>query len=234
VVAPTRFKNGVSTQAVGLNLGMYPLPDPTDGYTDFHDFGQYAAADWTVTNTTSHGTAALIAGAGGLVALAGGATSVTNDIVAIQSNPLDFQFTTSQQVWFYASFKATTALNDQLQLGITTSNAALAPTDGIYFNKNAASTAIDFVVRAGSVSTTLASVATLANNAFIEVGFYYNGKDAVDVFVNEVKVGSVTTLTNFPHDVALGVGFGVKAAATAPTTSNIVVDFTFAAQDRAY
>lgn len=234
MVAPTRFPAGVSTQAVGKNLGMYPLPDPTDVYTYFNDFSQYVAGDWTVTNTSSHGTVALIAGVGGQISLAGGASSVTSDIVAIQDNPFDFNFSSSTPVWFYTAIKATTALNDQLLVGLTSSNATLAPSDGIYFNKAAGAATIDFVVAKSSTATTKTSIATLTDNTFIELGFYYNGKDAIDVFVNEVKVYSQTTLTNLPTATALGSGLGVKAAATAPTTANIVADFLLSAQGRAY
>lgn len=230
--APSRFPNGISTDTVTQPLGNYPFPNPVEVYEVFHDFQQYVAADWTVTNTTSHGTVALTAGAGGIISLAGGASSVTSDIVNIQDNPLDINFSTSQQVWFHTKIKKTTALNDQILVGITSDASALAPTDGIYFNKAAASAAIDFVVRKSSTSTTQAAVATLADNTYIQLSFYYNGKDAVDVFVNGVKVYSQTVLTNLPAAVALAKTMGVKANATSPTTSNIVVDYSLAAQDR--
>ena len=234
MATPTRYPNGLSTQKVNQTLGMYGQPDPTDPITDFNDFQQYVAADWTVTNTTTHATIGLTAGAGGLISLAGGSSSVTNDIAAIISNPLDFNFTSSQQVWFYAGFKVTTAANDQIQLGITAANSALTPSDGIYFNKAAGASTIDFVVRKSSTSTTQSAVATLVNATFVRLGFYYNGKDAVDVFVNDNKVYSQTVLTNLPTSTAMAVALGLKAAATAPTTSDLIVDFVMAAQDRSY
>ena len=255
--APTRFPAGVSTQVVGAQLGMYPLPDPTDVTNAFYDFFQYAAGDWTVTNTSSHATVALTAGAGGLLSAAGGASSVTSDIGAIISNPLNFNlpantvsgtYPPTSQGWFYCSFKATTAANDQLQIGITSANSTLAPTDGIYFNKAAGASTIQFVVRksgsslaATAYSTGTTTVATLSDATFVELGWYYDGKGNIDVFVNENKVCSVdvgqstgTVASTFPVAVAMGPGFGVKAAATAPTTSNIVVDFMLASQTRVY
>lgn len=234
MASPTRFPAGVSTQAVGSTLGQFPLPDPTDICVDFHEFNEYVAGDWTVTNTTSHATVALTAGAGGLLSLAGGASSVTSDIAAIISNPLDFNFASTQQVWFYTGFKVTTAANDQIQLGLMAANSALTPTAGMYFNKAAGAATVDFVVRKSSTSTTQSAVATLVGGTFIRLGLYYNGKDAVDVFVNDVKVYSQTVLTNLPTSTALGVGLGLKAAATAPTTSDLIVDFALAAQDRSY
>jgi hypothetical protein len=234
MATPTRFPSGVSTQKVNQTLGMFPSVDPTDPIQDFHEFNQYVAADWTVTNTTSHATIGLAAGAGGLLSLAGGASSTTSDIGAVISTPLDFNFASTQQLWFYTGFKVTTAANDQIQLGITAANSALTPSDGIYFNKAAGASTIDFVVRKSSTSTTQSAVATLVNATFIRLGFYYNGKDAVDVFVNDVKVYSQTVLTNLPTATAIALGCGFKSAATAPTTSDLIVDFLMAAQDRTY
>ena len=228
---PTRLPSGVSTSAVGKNMGNYPLPNPTQAFTYFNDFSNYAAADWTVTNTTSHAAIALTAGQGGQMSIAGGASSVTSDIGAIQITPANFNFIVGQQVWFNASIKATTALNDQLQIGLASSIAALAPTDGMYFNKAAASASVDFVIRKGSTSTTLSAVGTLVDGTFLRLGYYYNGKDTVFVYVNHVLVASTQVLTNLTTATALAPGFGIKAAATAPTTGNIVCDYITAAQD---
>lgn len=257
MAAPTRFPNGISTQAVGTQLGMYPLPDPTEVAEDFEDFFQYVAGDWTVTNTTTHQTIGLVAGANGLVSTVGGGTSVTNDIGAIQANPLNFNIPVNSvssslpptnQAWFYCAFKATNAANDLLLIGNASSIATLAPTDGIYFTKAAGASTIQFVVRKSSASlaataysTGTTTVATLTSGTFIELGWYYDGKGNIDVFVNEAKVcsvdvgvGSGTVAATFPQAVNLGMGFGCKAAATAPTTADMVVDFMLSSQVRAF
>lgn len=257
MASPTRFPAGVSTQAIGSTLGQFPLPDPTDISVDFEDFNQYVAADWTVTNTTTHQTIGLVAGNGGIISTVGGASSVTNDIGAVQTNPLNFNIATNttvatapptQVAWFYTAFKATTAANDQLQVGVASSIATLAPTDGIYFNKAAGSASITFVVRKGSASlaasaysTGSTTVATLANATYIKLGWYYDGKGNIDVFVNDAKVCSVdvgvstgTMVATFPNATNMGMGFGCKAASTAPTTADMVVDYMLSAQTRAY
>ena len=257
MASPTRFPAGVSTQAIGSTLGQYPLPDPTDLSVDFEDFFQYVAGDWTVTNTSSYQTIGLVTGNGGIISTTGGASSVTGNIGAIQANPLNFNIATNtitatapptQVAWFYTAFKATTAINNQLQVGVASSIAALTPTDGIYFNKAAGSTAITFVVRKGSASLAATAyssgtttVATLVDATFIKLGWYYDGKGNIDVFVNDAKVCSVdvgastgTMVATFPNATNLGMGFGCKAAATAPTTADMIVDFMLSAQTRAY
>lgn len=254
---PTRFVNGVTNAAKGTNLGMFPLPDPTSVFESFYDFHQYVAGDWTVTNTASHATIGLVAGAGGLISIAGGASSVTNDIGAIITNPFQFNLQVNAtssalpptaDAWFYTAIKATTALNDQIQVGITSANSALAPTDGLYFNKAAGSAAITFVVRKGSASlaasaysTGTTTVATLADGTFKELGFHYDGKGYINVYVDEVLVCRVdvggstgAVVATFPQGVSLSSGFGLKAAATAPTTADMFVDFMLMAQTRPY
>lgn len=159
-------------------------------------FFQYVAADWTVTNTTSQQTIGLVVGNGGIISTTGGSSSVTGNIGAIQANPFNFNIATNtttataptQVAWFYTAFKATTAANDQLLTGVAASIAALTPTDGIYFNKAAGSTAITFVVRKGSASlaataysNATTTVATLVNNTYIKLGWYYDGRGNIDV-----------------------------------------------------
>ena len=109
MASPTRFPAGVSTQVVGSTLGQFPLPDPTDISVDFEDFNLYTAANWTVTNTDTHQTIGLVAGNGGIISTVGGASSVTNDIGAVQTNPLNVNIATNrivaaapptQQAWF--------------------------------------------------------------------------------------------------------------------------------------
>jgi hypothetical protein len=256
MASPTRFPAGVSTQAVGSSLGQFPLPDPTEVCVDYEEFFQYVSGDWTVTNTTSHDTIGLVAGAGGLISIVGGASTTTNDIGAIIASPLGFNLAANSvstlpplgTAWFYCGMKATVAANDQLQIGVTSANSALTPTDGIYFNKAAGSSAITFVVRKSSTSlaataysTGTTTVATLANATFVRLGWYYDGKGNIDVFVNDAKVCSVdvgqstgAVAATFPVAVNLGGGFGMKAAATAPTTADMVVDFILTAQSRSF
>jgi len=236
---PARFLSGISTARYGTNLGNLPLLDPTDLCVDFEDFNQYVAGDWTVTNTTSHATIDLVAASatipqGGVLGLVGGASSVSTDVAAVQATPLNLYFSSTNEVWFYAHLKLDVALNNQIILGVASSVATAAPTDGMYFAKAAGAATVDFVVRKSSTSTTATTVATLADMTDVELGFYYNGKDSVDVFVNEAKVYSQTTLTNLPTAVAMAPALCMKLAATAPTTAAAYTDFILMANSRAF
>lgn len=234
---PTRFTYGVGTAKVNTTFGNFPLPNPIDEAVAFYDFNQYVAGDWTVTNTTSHATIGLVAASstvpsGGVLGLVGGASSVSTDVAAIQANPFNFYFSTSNQVWFEAELKLDVAANNLIILGLASSVATAAPTDGIYFSKSAGNATVDFIISKSSASTTQTSVATLSDATNVRLGFYFNGKDAVDVFVNGAKVYSQTTLTNLPSSVALGPALAMKLAATAPTTAYAYTDYILAAQER--
>ena len=121
--------------------------------------------------------------------------------------------------------------------GAPTTAGTVAATGAITFNvrKSGASLA------ASAYSTGTTTVATLANATTVELGWYYDGGGTVFVYVNEkcvctVDVGNSTGLVvaTFPQATALGAGFGCKAAATAPTTADMIVDFMLAAQTRDY
>jgi hypothetical protein len=229
MAVPIRYPAGVSTQAPNRNLANYPNPDPTKVYTVFDDFGAYVAARYTVT-AVGTGTVANAAGVGGraLFTTTAGAT----DAETILDNPLDLNFTTAQQVWGYYKLQAADVTVPAMVVGTFASLAGtLVITDGMYFRKNAAAVGVwDFVLTKASTSTTLASVAVGTAATDIELGFYYNGKDAVDVFVNEIKVASQTVLTNLPAAVALGSGAGILNGSAVAKTMN--VDFLLTAQDR--
>lgn len=239
--SPVRFTYGISTDPKTACLGDYPLPNPVDEATGFWDFFQYVAADWTVTNTTSHATIGLVAAsstipAGGVLGLVGGASSVSTDVAAIQVNPLNFYVADNTKAfWFECHLNAANASNEQLIVGIASSLATLAPTDGIYFAKAAGAATIDFVVRAASTSTTASAVTTLVAATNTKLGFYYDGRGGdIKVYVNDAIVARQTVLTNLPTATALGAGLAIKLSATAPTTAAYYTDFILAAQDRSY
>lgn len=237
--SPTRYPNGLSTNRRLTTFGQYPLPSRLDIVEDLEDFNQYVAADWTVTNTTSHNTIGLVAASstipsGGVLGLVAGGSTANNDYASVQANPLNIYFGTSSEVWFETHLRCANASNEAFMTGIATSISTLAPSDGIYFSKAAAAATVDFVVRTSSTSTTQASVTTLVASTNTRLGFYYNGKNAIDVFVDRVKVYSQTVLTNLPVSVAMGSMFGWKASATAPTSAAYYTDYILAAQSRTY
>jgi len=231
---PARFSNGVNNVSAIASSRNLPVPNPLVIASETNDFHRYTAADWTVTNTTTHYTIGLVAAAaarpgGGWLGIVAGGATVNTDVGAVQINPLSTYFTTSQEMWFEAKILLANATNEQVMIGVGASAAAVAPTDGIYFSKAAGSTSIDFTIRAGSSSTTASAVGTATTSA-MRFAAYYNGKDAVDAYIDGVKVYSQTTLTNLPASVVMGMFAAIKAGATAPTGAGLYVDYLSVSQ----
>lgn len=250
---PTRYQSGVATSPREYLYGNYPAPTPPRIYEYFNDFSVYAAADWTVTSTST-GTSALAAGNGGLLVQTTAASN--NDIQANQLTVTSFAFAGGQQVWFNINVALSDATASLFLAGLANDFATMAPTDGVYFSKAAASTTLNLILRKSSTSTTIA-IGTMANATSYSLGFYYNGNPNATLFAyssiglaSNVAYGQpyypggiivaaagatpagfsapTNPLTNLPT-AALTMGFGVKAGAAAIKTST--VDYVLAAQE---
>src|SRR5262245_43808954 len=232
---PNRFPAGISTRKKGHPFADMPLPDPFKTYNYFTDFTTFAAADWTIT-AVGGGTSALTLTAdyGALLLTTTGASgdnvclqSIANVRTAIVTPAV------GKRLWYSIRFATDDATNAGLIAGtyITdTTPIASLPSDGIYFSKPAAGTAINFVVANGGVSTSVA-VGTLVAATMTELAFFYDPRlSTVGYFVNGVAVGG-SVLTNLPTSAdALRASFAVQAGTAAART--MTVDNMLVANDR--
>jgi hypothetical protein len=76
------------------------------------------------------------------------------------------------------------------------------------------------VVEKNNTATTVADVATLADNEAIILGFFYDGASTLEYRVNRDAVGTVA-LTNLPDDEELTVSFGIQNGAAAAKSLSI-------------
>ena len=228
---PTRYPSGVSTQYSRQTLGNLPFPDPTKVYMHFDDFSVYRAADWTVATGVNAGAVASVAGQGGLIALTTAAVTAA-DFETIVATPLDFNFVAGQEVWYSTYLKLSEITASIALAGYVGSapGATLTPTSGIYFRKAAATATVDLVVRLASTSTTLSAVTTLVANTYVKLGFYYNGKDQITAYINDVEAGSQVILTNLPVATPLSHSFGVVSGETVVKT--LTADWVLSSQAR--
>lgn len=243
---PTRFPFGVNNVVKPSLLGNYPNPNPLTTHEYSNDFDSYVAGDWTVT-----GTQALTAGNGGL--LTGTSAGGGADIAGIIKNPTSFRFTQGLQTWFMWNGQIA-ALTQVLQVGLQFGGTIMAPTDGVYFTKAAASADVNLVMRVGGVSTTIAAVTTMAIATRTTLGYYFDGRANPTLYVfsstpvpaqvvqgqpywtGGVTVNSVgalapvnTSLAGVPYDVNLAIAIGFQESAAGAQT--IVSDYVFAANE---
>jgi hypothetical protein len=227
----TRFPNGV-TNVNDVNLfASLKCPDPTLYHTFFDDFDTYAAGDWTVTETQAGATQALTAGDGGLLLLTNSAAD--DDLNALQKNPAAFLLVAGKKAFFRARFKVSDATQSDFVMGLqVVDSTPLDVTDGIYFLKADGSTAVSVVCRKNATtgSTSASSIATVANDTFITLGWAYDGIDKLYYEVNGNVVGSLDASSAYLPDTTLTVSFAIQNGEAAAKT--MTVDYVFVAEER--
>lgn len=217
---PVRFPFGISTARKGRSVyADFPQPSPLVTHDDFDDFNRFAAAEWTITRVGTTPTEALTDGNGGLLLLTPAASSASSTY--LQKVGASFLPAEGKQMWFSTRFKVASATDTQLAVGLqSTDTTPLDVTDGMYFVKSTAATAtLDFICRkdATTGSTSSTAVATLADDTFIELGFYYDGKKTINIFVNGRNTADLSlgaTPASFLPDAVLRPSFGVTNGAS--------------------
>ena len=228
---PTRFTNGIGTATVTSTNGDYGMPDPTKWITYFNDFNEYVAGDWTITTTEAGSGAATEA----LTDVQGGGLLVTNDDADNDADFFNlkgesFKFVAGKKTFFKARFKVSDATQSDFVMGLQITDATpLAVSDGVFWLKDDGDTNLDFHVEKDSSDTTASAVATVSDDTFLIVGFYYDGKSAIKYYVDDVHLGTSVT-TNLPDDEELTVSFGIQNGAAAAKT--MTVDYIFVSQER--
>lgn len=230
-ISNTRFPYGLTNVGETDLFADMVQPDPTLFHTYFNDFDTYVAGDWTVTETDSGATQALTAGDGGLLLITN--TAADNDLVALQKNPAAFTFTAGKKTFFRCRFKVSDATQSDLVFGLqVVDTTPLDVTDGVYFLKADGAATVDFICRknASTGSTSAAAVATMANDTFIELGFYYDGQSKVAYEVNGSVLGSLDASSTYLPDTTCTVSFALQNGEAVAKT--MTVDYVYVAKER--
>lgn len=228
MLSTTRFPNGVTNVGEDSLFAAMGQLAPTKFHTYWEDFDYYTAADWTVTETDSGATQALADGDGGLLLVTN--TAADNDLVAIQKVGESFRFASGKKLWFEARFKVSDATQSDVVMGLQiTDTSPLDVTDGVFFIKADGAATVNFLVEKNNTATTASSVATMADDTFIRLGFYYDGDAAVYYFVNGV-LGGKSAVTNLPDDEDMTVSFAIQNGEAVAKT--MTVDYIFVAKER--
>lgn len=224
----TRFPNGLTNVGVDAPFADLKMPAPTLFHTYFEDFDYYVAGDWTVTETDSGATQALADGDGGLLLITN--TAADNDLVSLQKKGESFLFESGKRLFFEARFKVNDATESDVVIGLQiTDTTPLDVTDGVFFIKADGAATVNLLVEKNNTATTTSSVATMVDDTFITLGFYYDGSTQIQYSVNGTVLGTSVT-TNLPNDEALTVTMALQNGAAAAKT--MTVDYVFVAKER--
>jgi len=227
----TRWPGGFNNVAENNILADMGLPDPTRFITHFEDFINYTAADWTVT-AVGTGTSALTDVNGGVLLTTTSAAS--GDSRYSQKIGRGFLMATNKRTFFKARVAIDNVLTSTMILGIqnntTTPKPGASSTDGIFFFKNSANQ-IDIHARKDNSTgaTSVTNIASMVNNTYIELGWYYDADGVLHYSVDGVERG-VVNIANFFPDAQLSMSFGFETNTTAARSGSI--DYIFVAQER--
>ena len=206
--------------------------DPTKNYTFLNEFDRYLTTDWTL-NTAETGTGAATEA---LTNVDGGALLVTTDDADNDNDffqlPIEsFKFDSTKRLYFETRFKVADATNSDVVFGLQiTDTSPLDVTDGIFFLKPDDAATLNFLVEKNNTATTASAIATLANDTWVTLAFYYEPSDGrVAYFVDGVRVGA-SAITNVPDDEELTVSFGYQNGAAGADT--MTVDYIMAVKQR--
>ena len=224
----TRFPNGVTNVGEDSPFADLAMPAPTLFHTYYEDFDYYVAANWTVTETQAGATQALTDGDGGLLLITN--TAADDDLVSLQKVGESYRFASGKELFFEARLKVSDATQSDVVIGLQiTDTTPLDVSDGVFFIKADGSTSVSLLVEKDGTATTTSSVATMANDTFISLGFYYDGASSIQYSVNGVVTGTSVT-TNLVDDEDLTVTIALQNGEAVAKT--MTVDYVFVAKER--
>lgn len=226
----TRFPFGVTNAGQDTVFADLTMSDPTLYHTYFDDFDTYTAGDWVVTATGST-TQALTAGDGGWLLLTNSAAD--NDLLALQKTPAAFSFTAGKKTFFSARLKVSNATQCDFVVGLQVVDVTpLDVTDGVYFLKADDAATVSIICRkdASTGSTSASAIATLADDTFVTLAWYYDGVDKIVYAVNGAVLGSLAATSAFLPDALCTVSFALQNGSAAART--MTVDYIYVAEER--
>jgi hypothetical protein len=227
----TRFPFGVTNAGQDTAFADLTMSDPTLYHTYFNDFDTYTAGDWVVTETDAGATQALTAGDGGWLLITN--TAADNDLVALQKTPAAFAFTAGKKTFFSARLKVSNATQCDFVVGLQVVDVTpLDVTDGVYFLKADDAATVSIICRkdASTGSTSASAIATLADDTFVTLAWYYDGVDKIVYAVNGAVLGSLAATSAFLPDTICTVSFALQNGSAAART--MTVDYLFVAEER--
>lgn len=230
---PTRYTYGVTNVGKETATGMLGMPDPTKYHTYFNDFDVFTAGDWTVTaldgGTDSAEVTAVADADGGILTVT--TNDADNDNVCLESQGESWKLESGKKAWLKCRFKIADADDSDVYIGFHTTDTnpfSTAPTQRAYFVLAEGAATVTFNVDDNSTDASSGTVATLADDTYVTLGMYYDGKGTIELYADDVKTATMSSVSIPSTEMALG--FGVATGTTAARTMS--VDYILAVKER--
>jgi len=231
MASPSRFPNGVGTAKSTNPLGMLGMPDPTKFHAFFDDFDTTPiAAQWTLTATSAGtGTSAITVpdADGGVARITTAANE--NDGIFAEWISESFLVETGKKLWIKGRISVGDAIQSDWIFGLhSTDTTPLDATMRFAFISEDASAAVFFNSDDNTTDADSSTVATLADDTFITLGAYYDGKGTVELYADDVLITTMSDVGVPGAEMAVGFGY-LNGAAGAETTD---LDYLFVVKER--
>ena len=226
----TRFPNGITNVEKTSAMGAFGAPDPTKYHLWFDDFDDFDTNMWTITATSAGtGTSAVSVpdADGGLARITTAANE--NDGLFIEWDSETFLIESGKEAWIKARFQVGDAIQSDFIIGLhSTDTTPLDATLRFAFISEDGSAALFFNVDDDTTDSDSGTVATLADDTFVTVAAYWDGKGNIKLFADDAHVTTMTGISAPGDAMAVGIGY-LNGAAGAETTD---IDYLLVAKTR--
>jgi hypothetical protein len=200
-----------------------------------NDFHSWIADEWTVTEV---GTSlqVLTDQRGGVLRLTSGGTEDNGNNLQLGGSADGetvgecFAPASATNLWLEARIKSDDVTQHDFFVGISVEDTAILATPGqalIGFRTDDGDASLDFVSRAGSVSSEASAISTLANDTWIKIGFKVTNTEKIECYVNDVLKATVTT--TIPTEL---MKLSIAQLTGEGNAASLDVDYIVCAQDR--
>ncbi len=231
---PTHFRGGVSVSLPGETLFQMPFLDPTKYQTYFNDCFIYTSGDWTEQPTSGgSGTSATTigtTGGGGEFLMTGAADELDGAFYSLKGE--HWLYDATKKFFFKARFKLSDATQSVAAVGVGIKDTTpQAVSDGMMFTTADGSADLLFTTSVTAGTTVTSGLATIVDDTYLTVGFYYNPENATfNLYVDDARVATHVN-TRAPADgEALTLNWGSIAGAAGVDTSTW--DYFLVARER--
>lgn len=240
---PSRLQNGVTNVAANSPFSMLGFLAPMLWISYFNDFLTFVPDEWLATVVDTDGDTGNTLT---IDATPGGVLNILNNDNALDSVNLQlggdgaaqFQIPTGKQCYVAAKIGAVDPTAGFIAFGLAGAGdvdlEGGLPDDHVIVKVDDGDALIDVSVSKNGTATEEANVGTLAaytegTNNLTEIALYYNGKDAVEVFVDGASKAKMST-ANWPDDVVLA--FTMELHNSDAAADSLAVDWVFVAVER--
>lgn len=228
--SPQRYSKGVTNVTSSNTMGQLIIPDPTSVHVFMEDFNKFDPGDWFTTQVATGDTTSNITigdADGGILAFY--PNDGDDDSMFLQYKAYSnvstaseiFTLAAGKKLWFKSRQKISDTGESDFIIGLQSADTTplTSPVDAIWWKSDDGDDLLDFGVYKASVSTTSeTAIATIVDNTWMTTGFYFDGVDTIEYFLNDVLQGSTTA--DYPT-AAMTISFGVQNGAAAAKTMSI-------------